>query len=68
MRSAPETEAVQTVAAASAVIVPVETVQIAAAPAAEPVPVPRTWAAAPVALSVSTPDRVGVDVPAIQTA
>ena len=68
MRSAPETEAVQTVAAAPAVIVPVEPVQVAAAPAAEPAPVPRTWAAAPVALSVSTPDRVGVDVPAIQTA
>lgn len=68
MRSAPETEAVQTVAAAPAVIVPVEPVQVASAPAAETAPAPRTWAAAPVALSVSTPDRVGVDVPAIQTA
>lgn len=68
MRSAPETAAVQTVAAAPAVIVPVEPVQVAAAPAAETPPAPRTWAAAPVALSVSTPERVGVDVPAIQTA
>ena len=68
MRSAPETEAVQTVAAEPAVIVPVEPVQVAAAPVVETAPVPRTWAAAPVALSVSTPDRVGVDVPAIQTA
>lgn len=68
MRSAPETEAVQTAAAAPAVIVPVEPVQVAAAPAVETAPAPRTWAAAPVALSVSTPERVGVDVPAIQTA
>jgi hypothetical protein len=68
MRSAPETEAVQTVAAALAVIVPVEPVQLAAVPAVETAPAPRTWAAAPVALSVSTPDRVGVDVPAIQIA
>lgn len=68
MRNAPETEAVETVAAAPAVIVPAEPVQVAAAPAVETVPAPRTWAAAPVALYVSTPDRVGVDVPAIQTA
>jgi hypothetical protein len=68
MRSAPETEAVQTVAAAPAVIVPVEPVQVAPAPAVETAPAPRTWGAAPVALSVSTRERVGVDVPAIQTA
>jgi hypothetical protein len=68
MRSDPRTEAVQTVAAAPAVIVPVEPVQVAPAPAVETAPAPRTWAAAPVALSVSTPERVGVDVPAIQTA
>jgi hypothetical protein len=68
MRSAPETEAVQTVAAAPAVIVPVEPVQVAATPAVETASAPRTWGAAPVALSVSTRERVGVDVPAIQTA
>jgi hypothetical protein len=68
MRSDPRTEAVQTVAAAPAVIVPVEPVQVAPAPAVETAPAPRTWGAAPVALSVSTRERVGVDVPAIQTA
>ena len=63
MRSAPETETVQAAAAVPVAAAPVEPVKVAAAPAPEMTLAPRTWAAAPVELSVSTPERVGVDVP-----
>jgi hypothetical protein len=64
LRAAPEAPAAPVeVAIVSAPVAPVE-----AAAAPESTLAPRTWGSSPVVLSVATPDRVGVDLPTVETA
>lgn len=48
--------------------VPAPVAPVAVAAASEPALAPRTWASAPVGLSVAAPERVGVDLPKVETA